>query len=122
MILDENSEIFVVYGISLNLALISIYLDRKAQIASLFTKKIMIPDKYSAFVNIFLEKKVLLLSEQIKFNEYAIKLENSKQLLYRPIYSLGLVELETLKTYIKTKSENRVYLAFSIFYRCFYII
>ena len=35
-------------------------------------------------------------------NEYAIKLQDGKQSPYGPIYSLGPVELETLKTYIET--------------------
>ena len=43
-----------------------------------------------------------MLSERIEFNEHVIDLEDGKQLPYGPIYSLGLVELETLKTYIKT--------------------
>ena len=34
-------------------------------------------------------------------DKYTIKLEDSKQLFYRPIYSLRPVELETLKIYIK---------------------
>ena len=34
-------------------------------------------------------------------NKYSIKLKSNKQLLDEPIYSLGLVELEILKTYIK---------------------
>ena len=41
------------------------------------------------------------LSENTRMNEYAIKLIDGKQLLYEPIYALSLVELETLKTYIK---------------------
>ena len=43
----------------------------------------------------------MVLSECTELNEHAIKLEDSKQPPYGPIYSLGLVELETLKTYIK---------------------
>ena len=39
-------------------------------------------------------------------NEHAIKIEQGKQPLFGPIYSLGLVELETLKTYIKTNLAN----------------
>lgn len=35
-------------------------------------------------------------------NKHAIKLVEGKELLYGPIYSPGLVELEILKTYIKT--------------------
>ena len=41
------------------------------------------------------------LSENTRMNEYVIKLKKDKQLLFSPIYSLRLVELETLKTYIK---------------------
>lgn len=40
--------------------------------------------------------------ENTGINEYAIKLENDKQPLYIPIYSLRLVELKILKTYIAT--------------------
>ena len=39
-------------------------------------------------------------------NEHAIKLEEDKQPLFRPIYSLKLVKLETLKIYIKTNLSN----------------
>ena len=39
-------------------------------------------------------------------NEHAIKLEEGKQLLFGPIYSLGPIELETLKTYIETNLAN----------------
>ena len=39
-------------------------------------------------------------------NEHAIELEESKQPPFGPIYSLSPVELETLKTYIKTNLAN----------------
>ena len=39
-------------------------------------------------------------------NEHAIELEEGKQPSFGPIYSLGPVELETLKTYIKTNLAN----------------
>ena len=39
-------------------------------------------------------------------NEHAIDLEEGKQPSFGPIYSLSLVELETLKTYIKTNLAN----------------
>ncbi len=42
------------------------------------------------------------LPENTSMNEHTIKLVKDKQPPYGPIYSLGLVELETLKTYIKT--------------------
>ena len=50
----------------------------------------------------FSEEKALVLPERTELNEHAIDLEDSKQPPYRPIYSLGLVKLETLKTYIET--------------------
>ena len=40
--------------------------------------------------------------KQTNLNEHAIELEGDKQLPYSPIYSLSLVQLETLKAYIKT--------------------
>ena len=39
-------------------------------------------------------------------NEHAIKLEEGKQPPFGPIYSLGPIKLETLKTYIKTNLAN----------------
>ena len=89
------------FYISLNLTP-EILLVRAVQIASLLTKKIKIPDEYLDFINIFSEKKALVLPEQTEFNQYAIKIEEDKQPPYESIYSLGSVELETLKTYIKT--------------------
>ena len=46
------------------------------------------------------------LSENIGMIEYIIELEKDKQTIFRLIYSLRLVELETLKTYIKTNLAN----------------
>ena len=43
-----------------------------------------------------------MLPKQTELNKHAIKLEEGKQPPYGPIYSLGPVELETLKTYIET--------------------
>ena len=97
---DKNSETFVIYVVSLNLAL-RIHLNRAAQIFSLLTEEVKIPDKYSDFANVYLEKKALILQERTKLNEHAINLENGKQLPYRPIYNLGIVELKILKIYIE---------------------
>ena len=46
------------------------------------------------------------LPENTGINEYAIKLEKGKQPPFGPIYSLGPVELETLKIYIETNLAN----------------
>ena len=99
--LDEKSETFVAHVASLNLAP-GIHLDRAAQIASLLIEEVKIPDEYSDFTDVFSEKKALVLPERTELNEHAIDLEDGKQPPYGPIYSLGPVELETLKTYIET--------------------
>ena len=101
MALDEKSETFIVHVASFHLAP-GIHSDRAAQIAFLLAKEVGILNKYSDFANVFSEEKTLVLPERIKLNEHAINLEDGKQAPYRPIYSLGLVELETLKTYIET--------------------
>ena len=101
--LDKNSETFVIHVASLNLALApGIYPDRVAQIAFLFTKEVKILDEYSDFTDIFLEEKALVSPKQTEFNQHIIELEEDKQPSYGPIYSLGPVELEILKTYIET--------------------
>lgn len=46
------------------------------------------------------------LLEHTKINNYAINLIDDKLLLYRLIYSLKLVELKTLKIYIKNNLAN----------------
>ena len=81
---------------------LGIHLDKEAQIASLFTKEVKILDKYFDFANIFPEEKVLVLPEPTELNEHAIDLENGIKPPYEPFYSLGSVELKTLKTYIET--------------------
>ena len=64
------------------------------------------PAKYSDFADVFSKESAEVLPERIGINEHAIKLEDGKQPPYGPIYSLNLVELETLKTYIKTNLAN----------------
>ena len=100
--LDENFENFVVYVAFFNLTSApTIYPDKAAQIASLLTKEVKISDKYSDFVDVFLEENTLVLPKRIKLNEHAINLKNGKQQFYGLIYSISMVELETLKTYIE---------------------
>ena len=55
------------------------------------------------------------LPENTGINEHIIELEKGKQLSFGPIYSLGLVELETLKTYIKTNLANSFIWPFKFF-------
>ena len=56
-----------------------------------------IPFKYLKFSDVFSKKKALILLETTELNQHAIKLQESQQALYSPIYNLGPVELEMLK-------------------------
>ena len=85
---------------------ISLYLAKEAQLALLLTKKVTVPSEYSYFADVFLEKLANILPERTRANENSIKLEKRKQPPYGPIWSLEPVELETLKTYIKTNLAN----------------
>ena len=106
--LDEKSETFVVYvttlEVVLELAKITMHPLQKAQIAA--WKQDEVPTKvlseYANYVDEFLFNLAMELLENTGINKPAIKLEKRKQPPYGRIYSLGLVELETLKTYIKT--------------------
>ena len=70
------------------------------------TEKVTMSTKYSDFANIFLEKVADVFPEQSGANEHPIELEKGKQPPYGPIYSLGPVEFEILKTYIETNLGN----------------
>ena len=65
-----------------------------------------IPAEYSDYVDVFSPELAAELPEHTGMNDHAIKLEEGTQLPYGPIYSLGSVELETLKTYIETNLKN----------------
>ena len=103
--MNKNSKAFIVYITFFN-SEITIYLARKAQIALPLAKKVIVLAEYSDFANLFSKKSADIFLERNKVNEQAIKLDKDKQLLYRLMYSLGLVELKTLKTYIKTNLAN----------------
>ena len=80
----------------------------KAQVRSLLFNKAFteISAKYSNYSNVFSAENAAKLPENTGMNEHTIKLEEGKQPLFRPIYSLRSVELETLKIYIKTNLAN----------------
>ena len=54
----------------------------------------------------FSKKSTTVLLEHIEINTHAIDLKKGKQSPYGPIYSLGLMELEILKTYIEINLAN----------------
>ena len=63
--------------------------------------------QYLSYADIFSLDLAIELSKNISINKHAIKLINEKQLPYKPIYAFNLVELETLKAYIKTHLKTR---------------
>ena len=85
-----------------------VYSKRQVQIGALLFNKalIEISAKYSDYSNIFLAEYKAEHLENTEINEYVIKLKKGKQSLFGSIYSLRLIELETLKTYIKTNLAN----------------
>ena len=74
--------------------------------ALLIAEKVTVPIEYSDFANVFSKESAKVLLKRIGINEHAVKLEKCKQPSYRPIYSLGPIELKTLKTYIETNMAN----------------
>ena len=105
--MDTNIEAFMVHVDFLSLkSRMIIYLAKKAQIILLLVKKVIIPTKYLYFVDIFSKNLAKMLPEQIRVNEYAIKLKKGNQPLYEPIYSLGPIKLEAFKIYLETNLAN----------------
>lgn len=72
----------------------------------LLAKKVSIPKDYADFSNVFSKKSIAVLLDCLDINVHAMDLEPGKQTPYKPIYSLGLVELETLKTSIEGNLAN----------------
>ena len=74
----------------------------QAQVTVLTSEETGIPAKYSDFSNVFSSDSAAELLELTRINDNSINLLDDKQPPYSLIYSLGLLELETLKTYIET--------------------
>ena len=114
-VLDPKYKTYIVYigSVSSNALLSSSSLDihplRRLQISGLIAKEAFtkIPVKYLDFADIFSPDLAFELPKYTGINNHIIKLVNSQQPLYRPIYSLRPVELETMKAYIETNLANR---------------
>ena len=65
-----------------------------------------VPSEYVEYANVFSFNLAMELPKNTGINKHAIGLRDGKQPLYGPIYSLGPVELETLKTYIETSLKT----------------
>lgn len=106
IILSKNFKAFVVQVTFFSRSLMLIYLAKKAQIILLITKKVKILDKHLDFLVIFSKKKALILLELSNLNQYFIKLHKNKKPPYGLVYSLDLVKVKVLKTYIETNLAN----------------
>ena len=107
--LDLEHKTFIVYVIAISIKSDNeVHPLKRAQIAYLKTDKTLFEmfSKYTDFVDIFSPKMVAKLLEYMKINNHTIELINNQQPLYSPIYSLGPVELEILKVYIKNNLAN----------------
>ena len=69
-------------------------------------KKVTISSKYADYTDIFSPDSAAKLPKHIGMNNHSIDLIDDKQPPYSLIYSLGLMELKTLKTYIETNLAN----------------
>ena len=115
--LDADSETFVVHMAIRERKEMVVNPGKKAQIeaqsgaqvgALLFDEApTEVSAEYSDYSDIFLAENAAELPENTGTNKYAIKLEEGKQPPFGPIYSLGSIKLETLKTYIETNLVNR---------------
>ena len=88
---------------------LNIHFFRKSQISGLIVKEapIKVFVKYSDFAYVFSSDLAFELLEHSGINNHTIKLvDDCQQPLYGSIYSLKLVELETLKAYIETNLTN----------------
>ena len=88
---------------------LNVYPFRRPQISGLIAEEVLtkVPVKYSDFADVFSPDLTSELPEHSRINNHVIKLvKGCQQPLYEPIYSLGPVELETLKAYIETNLAN----------------
>ena len=111
---DLESETFVVHvaspssNASPSSSPHDVYPSQKPQISILITEEalIKVPTEYLDFADVFSPNLASELSKHTGINNHAIELVKDQQPPYGPIYSLGPVELESLKAYIETNLVN----------------
>ena len=98
-VLGGDDEAYVVHVMAVSKpSSMPIHASRQAQVASLVSEEANIPVEYSDFSDVFSPDSAAELPEHTGFNDHPIDLVDGKQPPYGPIYSLGPMELETLKT------------------------
>ena len=106
--MDVDSKMFVVYMAIRKQEKMLVHSKKQAHVGALLFNKAFIEvlAKYFNYSNVFSVKYIVELPKNTGINKHTIKLEKGKQPSFGPIYSLALIELETLKTYIKTNLAN----------------
>ena len=106
--LDADSKTFVIHVAIQEREEMPMHAERQAQVGALLFDEAAteVLAEYSDYSKVFLAENAVELPENIGMNEHAIELEEGKQSPFGPIYSLGPVELEILKTYIETNLTN----------------
>ena len=114
--LDPEHETYVVYIASLSSTPLAsfgspplnVHPSQRPQISGLIAEEAptKVPAEYSDFADVFSADLASELPEHTGINDHAIELVEGQQPPYGPIYSLGPVELETLKAYIETNLAN----------------
>ena len=113
--LDPENETFVVYVVSFSSnalpssSPLDVHPFWRSQISGLITMEALtkVPAEYSDFANVFSPDLASKLPKHTGINDHVIDLvEDCQEPPYGPIYSLGPVELETLKAYIETNLAN----------------
>ena len=106
--LDVDSEAFIVHMAIREQEEISVHAERQALVGALIfneaSTEVLV--EYFNYSNVFSAENGADFPENTGINEHAIELEKGKQPFFGPIYSLGSVELEMLKTNIKTNLAN----------------
>ncbi len=102
--LDPENEAFIVHVAALSIDLgDELHHLKRVQIAHLKADEAptKVLSEYADFADVFSPKLAAKFPEHTEINDHAIELVDDRQPLYGPIYSLGPVELETLKAYIE---------------------
>ena len=115
-ILDPESETFIIHIASFSSDAspssspleLDVHHSRRPQVSGLIAEKAptKVPTEYLDFADEFSPDLASELPKHTGNNNHAIELVDGQQPPYDPIYSLGPVELKTLKTYIKTNLAN----------------
>ena len=103
-------------SLSFILLINEVYPSHRPQITGLIAKNafIKIFAKYVDFADVFSPNLISKLFEYTRINNYAIKLVNNQQPPYKLIYSLGLIKLKALKTYIEINLVNEFIRLFNL--------